>query len=115
MRSPNTLSRRRVSKIGALPHADAPPSQVASTLLKEQYDRLRKDVIKIKAELVKNTGLTVHNAKLAAHNVELAIRVIKLQEDLNTRQEEMKQLQVLTLGQLTVLQSRVQAVLTQTS
>ncbi|KAF8977008.1 hypothetical protein BGZ52_007467, partial [Haplosporangium bisporale] len=94
--------------------AEAYVYHVTSTILEEQYSLLSKDVSEIKAALVKNTELAVHNAELAAHNVELATRGIELQEVLNAKQEEMKQLQVSTLNQMAMLQSRVQAVLTQT-
>ncbi|KAF9944889.1 hypothetical protein BGZ72_001859, partial [Mortierella alpina] len=77
----------------------------------EQADRLSKDFNEcyqdLKSEMEKNT-------KLTAHTAEQADRLIELQAELHVMQEKMEQLQIQALGQLAVLQSRVQAVLTQT-
>ncbi|KAG0010688.1 hypothetical protein BGZ81_002607, partial [Podila clonocystis] len=77
----------------------------------EQADRLSKEFREchqdLKAEIAKNTELTAHAA-------DQADRMIELQVDLIAMQEKMEQLQIHALGQLAVLQSRVQAVLTQT-
>ncbi|KAG0047223.1 hypothetical protein BGZ90_007936, partial [Linnemannia elongata] len=54
------------------------------------------------------------NIKLTAHTAEQADRMIELQAELNAMQEKMEQLQIQALGQLAVLQTRVQVVLTQT-
>ncbi|KAG0303192.1 RHO1 GDP-GTP exchange protein 2 [Dissophora globulifera] len=77
----------------------------------EQADRLSKEFNEcywdLKAEMAKNTELTTYTA-------EQADRMIELQADLKAMQEKMEQLHIQALGQLAVLQTRVQAVLTQT-
>ncbi|KAF9088923.1 hypothetical protein BGX27_002596, partial [Mortierella sp. AM989] len=77
----------------------------------EQADRMSKEFNKcyqdLKDEIAKNTNLTAQNA-------EQATRMVELLGALNAKQEEMNQLQIQVLGQLAVLQTRVQAVLTQT-
>ncbi|KAI8597269.1 hypothetical protein EDD21DRAFT_222672 [Dissophora ornata] len=73
----------------------------------ESYEGLCSGVNEIKAELANITALTVQN-------IEQASRIIQLQEALNSKQDEMKQLQAKALSKLAVLQARVQAVFTQT-
>ncbi|KAF9093224.1 hypothetical protein BGX27_001650, partial [Mortierella sp. AM989] len=71
------------------------------------YDGLGKDIKEMKTELLKISELTAQNAEQAS-------RMVELQEALNAKQDEIKQLQVQALNQLAVIQNRVQAVLTQT-
>ncbi|KAF9999744.1 hypothetical protein BGZ65_004956, partial [Modicella reniformis] len=108
----------------------------------EQSEMFMKCFQELKVEMAKNNDLAAENNELAANNNELATKsnelaakntematcMIKLQEAFNikqealnvmqaafeVKQEEMKQLQIQALSQLSLLQNRVQAVLTQT-
>ncbi|KAF9946590.1 hypothetical protein BGZ65_009564, partial [Modicella reniformis] len=108
----------------------------------EQSDQLMSHLQELKVELTKNTELTTRNTELMTKNIDLtsnilnlttknsdlmtkvhelttennvmATQMMKLQESLNAKQEEMKQLQIQALNQLSLLQNRVHAIMTQT-
>ncbi|KAG0231636.1 hypothetical protein B0O80DRAFT_495563 [Mortierella sp. GBAus27b] len=111
-------------------HVDRPNEQLVACLqdLKDEIARNNELSLKIN-ELVsdvkelalknndmafKNNELWSENNKLVSNNMELTGRVIKLQEAFDAKQEEMKQLQIQALGQLSLLQNQVQALMTQT-
>ncbi|KAF9364114.1 hypothetical protein BGX34_002481 [Mortierella sp. NVP85] len=61
----------------------------------------------------RNNKLTSENNELANENMELAARVVKLQEAFGIKQEEMKQLQTLSLDRLALLQNSVNILMNQ--
>ncbi|KAI8349609.1 hypothetical protein B0O80DRAFT_429019 [Mortierella sp. GBAus27b] len=66
-------------------------------------------------ELVSNVQeLIARNHEQTSCNMKLTALVIKLQQEFNVKQDEMKELQVQALDQLSLLQNRVQAIITQT-
>jgi len=62
----------------------------------------------------RNNKLTSENNELANENNELVARVVKLQEAFDIKQEEMKQLQSMSLDRLTLLQDSVKSLMNQT-
>ncbi|KAG0221089.1 hypothetical protein BGX31_010197 [Mortierella sp. GBA43] len=104
-----------------------------------KVDRLHEQLIAcwqdLKDEMIKNNGLVSDVKELALKNNELASRnndlvtdvkdltlknmeltnnMIKMQENFDTKQEEMKQLQIQALSQLSLLQNRIQTLMAQT-
>ncbi|KAI8358858.1 hypothetical protein B0O80DRAFT_484924 [Mortierella sp. GBAus27b] len=73
----------------------------------EQSDRLMACLLELKTEIAKNAELTMENNKKAA-------QILEMQASLDSKQDEMKQLQIQALDRVALLHKQVQAVLTQT-
>ncbi|KAI8348949.1 hypothetical protein B0O80DRAFT_429318 [Mortierella sp. GBAus27b] len=91
-------------------------SQVKELALKNN-----ESVFKNNELVTKNNELVSQVKELASSNNEMSLRltestamVIKLQEQFNVKQNEMKNLQIQALDQLSLLQNRVQALMNQT-
>ncbi|KAF9948373.1 hypothetical protein BGZ65_008106, partial [Modicella reniformis] len=84
-----------------------------SDQLMGHLQELKDGVAKILELTTKNSELMTKNYELTRENNGLVTQMIKLQESLDAKQEEMKQLQLQALSQLSLLQNRVQAIMTQ--
>jgi len=102
---------------------DSPVQIIRDGLLTRLDEQLVACLQELNNKMIENNGLAsrimdlvIKNNELVSKNNELANRVIKLQEAFDTKQDEMKQLQLQLQASdlLVLLQSRVQALLTQT-
>ncbi|KAI8349610.1 hypothetical protein B0O80DRAFT_429020 [Mortierella sp. GBAus27b] len=87
----------------------------------EMASRIKELVSDVKELATKNNDLASKNNELVSNvqeltsrNMESAALAMKLQQEFNVNQDEMKKLQIQTLDQLSLLQNRVQALMTQT-
>ncbi|KAG0237895.1 hypothetical protein B0O80DRAFT_519814 [Mortierella sp. GBAus27b] len=77
-------------------------------------EHLNKLMSDLKVLALRNNDLMTDVKDLTIKNMELTGDVKRLQEAFDAKQEEMKKLQVQALSQLSLLQNRVQALMTQT-
>ncbi|KAF9362268.1 hypothetical protein BGX34_006493, partial [Mortierella sp. NVP85] len=64
--------------------------------------------------MIRNNELASKSNEMVSKHEEMMMKVFKLQEDLSTKQDEMKQLQAQAIDRLVLLQKSVNALLTQT-
>ena len=89
-------------------------STISSAAVVACFRELKDEIAKNDDLALKNNELASKNNAVASENKELTTRVIELQEAFNATQNEMKDLQMQALDRLALIQSSVQALMTQT-